>query len=366
MNSVKRIMSILCFATMTLLLVACGGSGGGSDVGIAIPAAPTAPVSINAANAELISADVLGTVGIIQGFMLVGDVLPAVQVDTPGSEFSYPDFFVQQLRRLPDMDMSSNDTIVTGAFIPPTTEPCDNVGGTQTISGDVAVVIPEWIPTVGDQITIKYENCELAGIVLNGTMSMTITDLQGDFVNNNPPYTLGVDVVLTVLSVEAGGEVAYADGDMSMLMTVDEFGFETLEFMGNSLTAWGGGEVETLTDYWYYTTLTADRTYTYKLEGKLASTVIGGSVSFQMIKPGSADFPVPFTGNDDFYPREGELWITTTADASGAHVVAQLDSFTVQIDVYSDVINDMIVANITTDWPALEDCMLDPQACSIP
>jgi hypothetical protein len=42
-----------------------------------------------------------------------------------------------------------------------------------------------------------------------------------------------------------------------------------------------------------------------------------------------------------------------------------LDSLTVQIDVYSDVINDMIDANITTNWPALEDCLLDPEACLI-
>jgi hypothetical protein len=195
MNSFKRNMSILFFATLSQLLAACGG-GGSSDAGIAVPTAPATPASISAANAELVSADVLGTVGIIEGFMLVGDLLPAVQVDTAGTEFSYPGFFVQQLRRLPEMDMSSNDIIVTGAVIPPAREPCDNAGGTMTISGDVAVVIPEWIPNVDDQITIKYEDCELAGIVLNGTMSMIITDLEGDFVNEIPPYTLGVNRVL--------------------------------------------------------------------------------------------------------------------------------------------------------------------------
>jgi hypothetical protein len=297
------------------------------------------------------------------GFLLVGDVLPAAQVDVAGSEFSYPDFFVQQLRRLPEMGMSASDISVVGAVLPPTREPCDNPGGTMTISGDVEVILPEWDPRIGDQITIQFEECELAGIILNGKMAMTITDLAGDFVNEVSPYTLGLDVVLTTFSVEAGGEIAYADGDISMLLEEDEFGFETLDFSGNSLTAWGGGEVETLTDYGYFTTLTADLTYTYELEGKLASTVIDGAVSFQMIRPGSADLPVPFTGNDGFDPREGELWITTSADASGAHVAAQLDSFTVQIDVYSDVINDMIVANITTNWPALEDCLLDPDAC---
>jgi hypothetical protein len=357
-------MSILFFATMTLLLVACGGGGSGTS-GIIVPTAPAAPVSINAANAKLISADVLGTLDIVVGFLLVGDVLPAAQVDVAGSEFGYPDFFVQQLRRLPEMDISASDINVVGAVIPPTREPCDNPGGTMTISGDVAVILPEWDPRIGDQITIQFEECELAGIILNGKMAMTITDLAGDFVNEVPPYTLGLDVVLTTLSVEAGGEIAYADGDISMLLDEDALGFETLIFSGNSLTAWGGGEVETLTDYWYYTTLTADLTYTYELEGKLASTVIGGSVSFQMIRPGSIGMPaVPFTGNDGFDPREGELWITTSADASGSRTAAEVDSFTVYIDVYSDVSNDMIIANIRTNWPELEACLLDPDVCS--
>jgi hypothetical protein len=42
-------------------------------------------------------------------------------------------------------------------------------------------------------------------------------------------------------------------------------------------------------------------------------------------------------------------------------VTAQPDSSTVSIDVYSDVINDMIDANITTTWQVLW-CLLDPEA----
>ena len=362
MNSVKRIMSVLGVAMISLVLAACGGGGSGSS-GIIVPSAPAAPVSINAANAKLISADVLGTLDIVVGFLLVGDVLPAAEVDVTGSEFSYPDFFVQQLRRLPEMDISPSDISVVGVVIPPTREPCDNPGGIMTISGDVAVALPQWDPRIGDQITIQFEECELAGIILNGRIAMTITDLAGDFVNEIPPYTLGLDVVLTTFSVEAGGEIANADGDISMLLDEDAVGFQTLVFSGNSLTVWGGGEVETLTDYWYHTTLTADQTYTYELEGRLASTLIGGSVSFQMIDPRLVEPVVPFTGNDGFDPRAGVLWITTGADASGLRTAAEVDSFTVYIDVYSDVINDMIIANITTNWPELEDCLLDPGAC---
>ena len=366
MNSVKRIMLQLFIGISALLLAACGGGGGGGGGVSAIPTAPVVPVSIGAANAELISADVLGTVGIITGFMLVGDMLPAVRVDAAGSEFNYPDFFVQQLRRLPGMDMSSNDVSVVGAFIPPTSEPCDNVGGTMTISGDLDVVFPEWVPTVGDQITIKYEDCELAGIVLNGTMSLTITTVEGDVINEQPPYPiiLGIDVALTVFSVEAGGQVAYANGDMSMLTSLVELGYETLELWGNSLTTWGNGEVETLTDYKYFldeNSALPEPVYSYELEqGTLASSIIGGAVSFQMTKPGTIDPSVPFLGVDGGDPYDGEVWITTSANTSLAHITALSNSVDVEIDVYLD---DVIVNNIMTTWEHMEMCLLNPAVC---
>jgi len=370
MNSCKRIMSILYLVMTALLLPACGGSGGGSDAGIAIPTAPATPVSINAANAELVSADVLGTVGIIQGFMLVGDMLPAVQVDTAGIEFSYPDFFVQQLRRLPEMDISTNDIIVTGTVIPPTREPCDNPGGTMTLSGDLTLVYPgpEWDPAVGDQITIQYENCELAGIVLNGTISMTLTTVVGDVINEQPPYpiTLGLDVVLTVFSVESAGQVAYANGDMSMLMNQVELGYATLELRGNSLTAWGDGEVETLTDYRYFfdeNSSLPEPVYSFELQqGTLASSLIGGAVSFQMTRPGAIDPPVPFLGVDAGDPYEGEVWVTTSADTTMTHVTALANSVDVKIDVWLD---NVIVSNIMTTWDHMELCLLNPEECLI-
>lgn len=369
MNSFKRIMSGLFLVITALLLGACGGSGGGSDAGIAVPTAPSTPVSINASNAELVSADVLGTVGLIEGFMLVGDLLPAVQVDTVGSEFSYPDFFVQQLRRLPEMDISVNDTIVTGTVIPPTREDCDNLGeGTMTISGDLTLVYPgpEWDPTVGDQITIQYENCELAGIKLNGKISMTLTTVVGDVINLQPPYpiTLGLDVVLTVFSVEAGGQIAYANGDMSMLMTQVDLGYETLELWGSSLTAWDNVEVETLTDYGYFfdeRSSLPELAYSFELQkGTLASSIIGGAVSFQMTRPGTSDPSVPFLGVDAGDPYEGEVWITTSADTSMVHVTALSNSVDVEIDVWLD---GVIVNNIMTTWEHMEQCLLNPADC---
>jgi hypothetical protein len=165
--------------------------------------------------------------------------------------------------------------------------------------------------------------------------------------------------------VEAGGQVAYANGDMSMLMTQEDLGYETLEFWGNSLTAWGNGEVETLTDYRYFfdeNSSLPEPVYSFELEqGTLASSIIGGAVSFQMTRPGSIDpSVVPFLGVDAGDPYEGEVWITTGADNSMAHVTALSNSVDVGIDVWLD---DAFVINIPTTWEHMEQCLLNPEMC---
>jgi len=346
-------ITLLIVVMTAFLLAACGGGSGDGDSFIEVPTAPAAAVSINAENAELISADVLSTVDIVAGLSILGNVLPAVQVESDaGTVFNYPDFFIQQLQLLSAQAIPPSNGIVSGIVITKTPASYDcPVSGTMTISGDVDVGAPMWIPTLGDQITIKFNACEeLEGIVLNGTMSMTITEL------DTSPDTVGLDVVLTVLSLKAGVEEVFTDGDMSMRLVDDGSGHETLELWGNSLTAWGSGEVETLTNYKYFYDVHAadpNLVYSYELEGKLASTVIGGSVYFQMTIPESMDPSEPFEGVDAGDPYKGKLWITTDADTSRAHVIV-LNSTDVQIDVYLDAV---IVKNIMTTWDNLRSLL---------
>jgi len=343
MNSVKRIVSILFFVITTLLLAACGGGGGGGGVS-AIPTAPAAGVTITPANAPLISSEVIGSVGIVQGFLQGVDLLPGVQVNVTGSDFNYADFFLQQLQQLPALALLSNDVSIAGVIIPPDTQACDFNQGTLTISGEVT---DPNVLTVGDRITIKFYKCELAGIILNGTVSMTIAEIQGDVINSTPPYTLGVDVVLTVFSVNDGGLVASANGDLSMLLSENLINDENLVLSGKSLTAWSGGEVQTLTNYNYDLTWEADGDYSIGLSGNLASTVIGGSVDFEST--------VSFSGNENLAenPDTGILWLTTTADASQALLTAQADAVTVWIEVDTDG-DGIYDAPIIMTWAELE------------
>lgn len=349
MDTVKRITSLLLFAVTTLLLAACGGGGGGDGSGdVTVPTAPATGVSITADNVELISAEVLGTADILEEFRVSSDLLSGVQVDAAGSDFNFPDFFVQQLQRLPALAISSNDVSVAGVIVPQTTEFCDFNNGTTTISGEVSD--PNAL-TVGDEITIQFDNCELEGDVLNGTITMTITGLSPDF-DFVPPYTLGVNIVLSVFSINDGVLVVSADGDMSMVLTENLNGDEILELSGNSLTAWSGSEVETLTNYHYdVTSNMGTGAYSIDLNGTLASTVIGGSVIFESTQT--------FTGNEfvgDGNPVAGILWITTSIDASQAMLTAQDDGVAVWIEVDPDG-DDIYEEPIMTTWSMLEDLL---------
>jgi hypothetical protein len=145
-----------------------------------------------------------------------------------------------------------------------------------------------------------------------------------------------------------------------------ELGYATLELRGNSLTAWGDGEVETLTDYRYFfdeNSSLPEPVYSFELQqGTLASSLIGGAVSFQMTRPGAIDPPVPFLGVDAGDPYEGEVWVTTSADTTMTHVTALANSVDVKIDVWLD---NVIVSNIMTTWDHMELCLLNPEECLI-
>jgi hypothetical protein len=376
MNSFKRIMPGLFLVITALLLGACGGSGGGSDASIAVPIAPSTPVTINAANAELVSADVLYSAELIGGFSLVGSLLPSVQVDINSSKFNYPDFFIQQLQKFSALSILSNDVNVSGIVITgsPQTYDCA-VSGTSTVYGNVSVGAPEWIPTEGDQITIRFNDCEdLDGLVLNGEISIYINSLD----DTSDPIVMNIQVVMTVLSVDLGGDAFNADGDMQMILSKFESGDEQIHLGGEELTVWAGSEVETFKGYAYdvfekYTGVDPGNpenpenyNYTYLMEGTLDSTVTGGSVSFLMTDLGN-EFKgdgVPFLVYPDYYPYAGDLSITSSADASDDLKISVENVSSIMINLYS---GEMPTGDtIMTDWLHLENCLLDPGICYLP
>ncbi|MCU7906806.1 MAG: hypothetical protein KZQ76_13380 [Candidatus Thiodiazotropha sp. (ex Epidulcina cf. delphinae)] len=341
MEPTKTRVTTLIITVATLIITACGGGGGdsGGDGGVIVP---TSGVSISATNAKSITAAAINSVDTVQGMTAGTAVLTGVSVNAPASDFNYPDFFVQQLAWLSALDNLPKDS-VTGVTISES-EACAN-GGSVGLAGNVNNLN---VLTAGDSLTLSFHDCPVGGSVTNGAMSLTVTRITPNFAGN-PPYTLGLEVVLTNLSVNDGGLVATGSGDMSMLLTVDSAGNESMVLAGDSLTTSASGQAETLSNYRYEITIN-DFTGNYSLSllSTFAGTEIGGSVSVTTI--------TPFTGNDFVGagdPTAGQLHVTTSIDGSQLWLIAQPDGINVQIDIDTDGDNS-VDSTVMTTWAELE------------
>ncbi|MEJ2453014.1 MAG: hypothetical protein P8103_02500 [Candidatus Thiodiazotropha sp.] len=338
MHIISKSTAILISLLTALVLAACGGGGGGG--GVPGTNVPTAGVSITTSNAKPVSAAVLDSVDTVEGSTAGVGILTGVSVVSTTDGFNYPDFIVSQLNKLLSQDMLVGGNL-SGVAI---SETYNCTSGTFNVTGNIADVNTL---TAGDTLTISFSNCSDSGVVINGSMSMTFTQVSAGF-DGFAPFTLGINVVMTNFSVNDSGYVISTNGDMSMLLSVDASGNESMQLSGSSLSSSAGGEAELLTNYAYDMMYSSAGAYSVTLQGTLASTKIDGSVSYTTI--------TPFTGNDyvgSGNPTGGELHITTSADSSQAWLIAQPDGVNVQIDIDTDGDNT-VDETVMTTWTELQ------------
>ncbi|MGI9295054.1 MAG: hypothetical protein ACR2PS_13825 [Pseudomonadales bacterium] len=340
MKSVKNCYTGLVLTGM-LSLSACSGGGGGSDDNPA-PAAPTStPVVITPTNASKVSAEAydatistrnLGANG------LGSAGITAALVSADGDGFDLFEFTRQQISRLPELGGQFADNMLSAVTISATTVECES-GGTLTISGEVTD--PE-TPTAGDTLTIELNNCADISGQVNGQLSMRFNSISGDPLGE----TFSFDVTLTMVnfSVTQSGVTSSGDGDMRLAFrTLSETEIEA-SLTGTSLTLTGGGATSTLSNFSIVETLNeATGASSTDSSGTLASTEIGGSLSFETT--------VPFQIVGDDYPFAGTL-VITGADGSSLQFIT-LDSVNVQLDIDTDG-DGNIDDSVDTTWAALE------------
>ena len=204
-------------------------------------------------------------------------------------------------------------------------------------------------PAVADKITTTYNNCNEYGIIMNGEMTNTITQVSDNF-DGTVPFTLHVDVEFTNLSSEdiVSGLVSTIDGAMTVLLSETLAGDISSTILGNSLTQQWDGEVETLSDFLFEVVdnwMTGD--YSLDLNGTIDSTLVGGSVSYNTT--------TLFTGNVDVgtgEPTAGVLHVTTSSDNSQALLTALPNGINVEIKVDADG-DDVYESTILTTWAEL-------------
>ena len=339
MKFARSYLSILSVALTVLLFTACGGGGDeSSDV-----TDTTTGVSITSTNAEKITAEVVSSVDTVGGTTTAADFVTGVSINLPDSGFTYPELVLRQLERLPSLASLSDNGSVTGV-VTTHTEPCSG-GGTYTISADVA---DPNVLTVGDTIIVTFNNCDESGIVLNGSMSITITEVTGTF-DGIPPYALGFKVVFTSLSMSDASLVVTTDGDMTMRLSDDGTGNESMLLSGNRFTTSTADVVQSLMNYRYEMWMNDNSgDYSLDMQGTIESTAIGGSVSYVTL--------TTFTGNDlvsDGNPTAGVLLISTSIDNSQARITAQPDGINVQIEIDADG-DGLYETTIMRTWTELE------------
>lgn len=210
----------------------------------------------------------------------------------------------------------------------PVVTPC-TVGGTQTLSGDIADPLTLTL-TSGDAINIEYDNCDNGlGEVVDGRMEMTISVFSGDLLLGM--YLLDVDVNLVNFSVATGADTLLSNGDAAVSINTTGLPTFLLAVTGNSLTTVTNTSTETLSNY--STSQSVDTSialapYTQDSSGTIDSTQLSGAISYST--------PVAFQGQGVAYPFAGELLVVGANNASIRLVAIDAVNVQLQIDIDGD------------------------------
>ena len=325
-------MKILKLFTLpvTLLLCACGGSGGGLNSG-AGPNDPVSSMAITSANAEP-AAKVAYETAI--GSTELSDLGGSLGLTGAGSgDFAKPSVGVRTAGFLANVMLK----IPFG----PDVFPCAQ-SGSITVSGNLADPLTL---TVNDNFVVESTACDDGlGEVVDGILRFTVTAFDGDLLSG--AYLISMATTAENLQVSNTEDTVTSNGDVNITLDTLTPLFVIASVSGGSMTADSDTISESLTNYSSLQTLDLDGSeplYTLDASGDLASTRLPGSVRYST--------PVQFEGSGEDYPSVGELLVI--GDSSSARLIA-IDNVNVQIEVDSN--GDGVVDDtISTTWAALSD-----------
>lgn len=322
----------------------CGGGGGGGDSGGAV-VVPTDPVNISSANAVQVASVALAATDILSGVdagSIIG-IASGSGGDAPraGPGFPLVDLVSSQLRHLQPLVPRTGAGVTIAVVLPATTFDC-LVSGTVTVSGNIADTTLNTL-TAGDVLNGTFNNCDDGdGIVLSGTLSMTVQSFTGDL--SAPPYSATVSAGFTSLSLSGAGESLTLNGAVTLSETTQDGVLFTSTLSGNSVSfTESTGDAGTLTDFVSNGTDDLNTlAYSTDASGTLATVNLGGSVRYTTT--------TIFQGIGTDYPSSGVMVITGAANSS--ETVTAVDSISVTIDVDADG-NGTVDQTINTTWDAL-------------
>ena len=331
---VRYLLASFVIAIGLATLIGSGGGGGlGSSADISYTG-PTAAVVFDESNIGAVASAAIGAdemifdsdIPVISGVNITGDEIQQYKVLE----------IIEQLTRKVLVNHSSQYTEIAVGVIK--TEDCI-YGGSVTYNGDYPA------DSVGDYVTLSFNNCNDLGTVFNGSMTMTISSLSGDYITPTPPWEVGLVITFDQLNGDSGALLI--DGAVTATVGENLDSDVYVGIQGSSLFVKAGSEQSLLTNFNMYSSYNIfsdpgifDSDFTY------AGTDIGGSITVVTTTPFAMDYL------NNLYPHAGAMTITGNDGANIWITVQDATQVFIQWDITAPF--DGPEDNATVLWEELE------------
>lgn len=321
--SITLLLGLKMFAKSLLtvgvvaLLSACGGGGdGGSGSGSNVIADSRPSVALSTSNFDTAGKEVMGGTSNVSNIADFAGFLTGAEVSTGIT-------FVQFLQaKYPQALKAMKQTAYLSGVTVSESEPCSG-GGSVTFTGNVR---SEVNPSPGDAITLTASNCRDGGATANGSLSLRILNVSGNF--DSFPFSMGLEATTADFRASTGTATYQSSGSMTLSVTatssINQDLAITIPSMVSSVAA--GAKTET---YQY-----ANYSMTISVRGASTSLVLSGGVNIPSLGGNLVTVQTvqPFTSTTS-YPTSGNAIATTAMGgkmritaASGSQALIELDA----------------------------------------
>lgn len=307
----RNLLKILITTCASLTLAACGGGGSG-DAPAQDPIVSSGdPVAITLDNAQPIA-------GKVAGVALGDGVFGALSgVDLP------------VISGLTGVVVDGAAKIVNSSQMEATSSALQDCAENGTVDVDVTVTNP-FQPTLGDVYAFQFAACDDGvGVVTDGGMILTITDLDGDFASGE--FLLGVTAELSAFSVTGERGTTGAQGTVGVVIDTRTPPVTTITVSTSGLATTSDGTAEAVTAL----------TVTTSEDESAFPTAVSVDTSFAISSPSiggevAVSTSVTLQASGDSYPYVGELRITGAGNSVIVLIALGPDRVRLEIDVDGD------------------------------
>ena len=258
-------------------------------------------MTISATNAEEVAAASYKTTAGLQGSGGVTDLVAFGAVtDTSSQGIDLVEFLLTQVKHNLRLAADGSAMLLTGVAVPETID-CP-YGGSITITYDVAN--PQQ-PSIGDSMSFAANGCLVEGGSMNGSMSMSVLNVDGNPFSELPvpPYGMQLSMQANNFTVTDGVETFTLHGGMTMSESTTDGVFLTHSITGSSIQVTEGGVNAGLSNFDIEATDDNNtQAYTLDLNATVSSSELGGSVTIVTY--------TLFQGIDPNEPTSGQATIT--------------------------------------------------------